>query len=91
MIDSNRPLRVLDKAIGGELGRGNLGLVMSRHGTGKLAVLTSIAIDHAMDSRNTLHVAVGKSLGDVRAYHDEVYAEILRTLGLPAVFFNVEA
>ncbi len=82
MIDTNRPLRVLDRAIGGGLGVGNLGVIMSRHGTGKTAVLTSIALDHAMDRRNTLHVAVGKSVSDIRAYHDEVYQEIVKSLDL---------
>ena len=80
--EGNRPLRVLDRAMGGGLGYGNLGVVMSRHGTGKVAVLTSIAIDHALDGRNTLHVAIGKSASDIRAFHDEVLHEILKSLDL---------
>ena len=81
--DVNRPLRVFDKAIQGGLGYGNIGVIMSRHGTGKVAVLTSIAIDRAMDGLNTLHVAVGKSVSDVRAFHDEVLHEIITSLHLP--------
>lgn len=82
MVDTNRPMRVLDKMIQGGLGRGNIGVISSRHGTGKVAVLTSIAIDHAMDGRNTLHVVVGKSVNDIRAYHDEVFEETVRSLGM---------
>ena len=46
LTDANRPLRVLDKVLEGGLGLGNVGVVMARHGLGKVAVLTSIAIDH---------------------------------------------
>lgn len=81
--DANRPLRVLDKVLAGGLGAGNVGVVMARHGAGKVAVLTSIAIDHAMDGRNALHVSVGKSVTSVRAFHDEVVHEILESLDLP--------
>ncbi|MEM7167603.1 MAG: hypothetical protein AAF581_19275 [Planctomycetota bacterium] len=82
LTDANRPMRVLDKVLHGGLGAGNLGVIMARHGTGKLAVLTSIAIDHAMDSRNTLHVALGQTLSDIRAYHDEVLHGIAGSLDL---------
>lgn len=83
LTDANRPLRVLDKVLKGGLGPGNIGVVMARHGTGKLAVLTSIALDHAMDKRNTLHVGINESVADVRAYHDEVLNEIMESLDLP--------
>lgn len=83
LTDANRPLRVLDKVLQGGLGTGNLGLIMARHGMGKLAVLTSIAIDHAMDGRNTLHVSLGESAGNLRALHDEVLHGILQSLDLP--------
>ncbi len=80
LTDANRPLRVLDKVLQGGLGLGNVGVVMARHGLGKVAVLTSIAIDHAMDGRNALHVSVGKPMSSVRAFHDEVVHEILNSL-----------
>ena len=81
-IDANRPLRVLDKALSGGLGVGNLGVICARHGTGKVAVLMSIAIDKAMDQKPVLHVTVGDSVADVRAYRDEVLEEIEKSLGI---------
>ncbi len=83
LADQNRPLRVFEKVLGGGLGKGNLGVVMSRHGTGKVALLTSIALDHAMDGKNALHVALGKSVSSVRAFDDEVLEEILTSLDVP--------
>jgi len=82
LTDANRPLRALDKVIQGGLGKGNIGVLTSRHGTGKVAVLTSIAVDHAMDGRNVLHVALNESISDIRAYDDEVFDEIATSLGL---------
>ncbi len=81
VTESNRPLRVLDRALQGGLGTGNLGLLMSRHGTGKVAILTSMGIDHAMDGRNALHVAVGKTVRDIRALHDQVYEAMVAAFG----------
>ena len=43
--DRNRPLRVFEKILNGGLGRGNIGVVMSSHGTGKLAVMTCVTVD----------------------------------------------
>ena len=83
LADQNRPLRVFEKTLGGGLGNGNLGVVMSRHGTGKVALLTSIALDHAMDGKPALHVALGKSVSSVRAFDDEVLGEILNSLDVP--------
>ncbi|MEE9391991.1 MAG: hypothetical protein V3W41_05760 [Planctomycetota bacterium] len=80
--DANRPLRVFEKALNGGLGEGNIGVLMSRTGTGKLAVMTSIAIDHALGGQQTLHVALNESISDVRAYDDEVLHEMLERLGV---------
>ncbi|MCI0651858.1 MAG: hypothetical protein L0Z55_08235 [Planctomycetes bacterium] len=77
LSEANRPLRVLDKLMQGGLGAGNIGVVMSRHGTGKMAVLTSIALDHAIHERNVLCVFLDRSVDEVRAYHDEILAEII--------------
>ena len=82
LANTNRPMRVFEKILGGGLAAGNIGVIMSRHGTGKHAVLTSITLDHAMDSKNTLHVAINQSVSDVRAYDDSVLAEILNSLNV---------
>ena len=74
--ESNRPLRSFERMLKGGLGAGHVGAIVSPHGTGKNAILTSIAIDQAMAGNAVLHVAVGKSVSDVRAYHDEILTMI---------------
>lgn len=91
--DHNRPLRVFEKTLNGGLGRGNLGVIMSSHGTGKLAVMTGITVDRAMSGSNVLHVALGKSVSDVRAYRDEILNRIEESLALQdraEILTNVE-
>ncbi len=79
----NRPLKTFFKVIQGGLGEGNMGLLMSRHGTGKASVLVSLSVDHAMEGKNSLHVAVGKSVRDVRSHHDQVFRQLVGSLNLP--------
>jgi len=47
-INERSPLRVFEKSIHGGLGKGNLGVVMSRAGVGKTALLIGIALDDLM-------------------------------------------
>ena len=79
----NRPLRVFEKVLGGGLGAGNIGVLSSRHGTGKEAILTLVAIDHSMEKKNALHVTLDRSVSDVRAYRDEILEEIEKSLDIP--------
>ena len=55
---------------------------MSRHGTGKAAVLSCIALDHAMSEFNTLHAVYGKSVNDIRAFDDEVLNAMIEHYGI---------
>ena len=80
LSEANRPLRVFDKVMQGGLGAGNIGVLMARVGTGKIGVMTCIAIDHAINQRHVLHVSLGKSVEDVRVYHDEVLHEFMSQL-----------
>lgn len=80
--DANRPMRVFEKVLQGGLGAGNVGVVMSRHGTGKAAVLASITIDQAMHGTNCLHVVYGQGVADVRAFDDEILQELCKSLNI---------
>jgi hypothetical protein len=74
--EANRPMRAFERVLKAGLGAGNIGIMVSPHGTGKNAILTSIAIDQAMSGQNVLHIAIGKSVSDIRAYHDEILSKI---------------
>jgi KaiC/GvpD/RAD55 family RecA-like ATPase len=51
------PLRVFDESIGGGLGRGNLGVLVSRRGVGKTACLVHLATDKLLRGEHVIHVS----------------------------------
>lgn len=80
--ESNRPLRVFERVLQGGLGKGNIGVIAARHGTGKVAVLMSIALDKAIQGHSVLQVSTERSVAELRAYRDEVLNEMERSLNL---------
>lgn len=66
------PLRALgleDKA-----GKGvkSMGLIMSRAGLGKTAILVQFALDCILQGNKVLHVSIGESIDKTRAWYDDI-------------------
>lgn len=78
-INERSPLRVFENSIHGGLGKGNLGVVMSRAGVGKTACLIGIALDDLMRSRKVLHIAFGDSVEHVREFYNEIFEDLRQT------------
>ncbi len=78
-VNDRSPLRVFEKSIRGGLGKGNLGVVMSRAGVGKTAFLIGVALDDLMRGRNVLHVSSKDSVDHVREFYEEIFNEIRRS------------
>lgn len=70
------PLRVLDRAIRGGLGKGHLGVIMAPEGVGKSACLVQIGLDALLRQRSVLHVAVGQSVEHVSTRYDALFDEL---------------
>ena len=79
-INERSPLRVFEKSIHGGLGKGNLGVVMSRAGVGKTAFLIDIALDDLMRGRKVLHVSFNESLDHVKEFYDEIFEDLKRSM-----------
>jgi hypothetical protein len=77
-INERSPVRVLEASIHGGLGRGNVGVIIARHGVGKTAFLVGIALDDLMRGRNVLHVSLDQSSDKVRAFYEEVFMDLAR-------------
>jgi hypothetical protein len=60
----------------GGLGRGNIGVVASRPGVGKTAMLVQIALDDLLRDRKVLHVSLEHAVDHVRAYYDELFHDL---------------
>ena len=86
-------LRVFERSIHGGLGKGNLGVVMSRAGVGKTAFMIGIALDDLMRERKVLHVNLNDSAEKVREFYDEVFHDLAESANLEnraAVHLGVE-
>jgi len=81
-MNERSPLRVFENSIHGGLGKGNIGVVMSRAGVGKTAFLVGVALDDLMRGRKVLHVALSDTVEHVREFYDEIFHDIRRTSGL---------
>ncbi len=70
------PLRVFEESIGGGLGRGNLGVLVSRHGVGKTACLVHLATDKLFRGQHVIHVSFSGNVEHVINWYKEVFQEV---------------
>jgi archaellum biogenesis ATPase FlaH len=92
-VNERSPMRVFEKSMHGGLGRGNVGLVVSKHGVGKTPVLVQIALDDLLRDRKVLHISHEHAVDHVRAYYDEIFHDLAVTSkleGPEAVKLDVE-
>ena len=59
-LNERNPLRLFEHSIHGGLGRGNIGVVVARHGIGKTAFLVGSPSTTLMRGRKVLHVSLGQ-------------------------------
>lgn len=76
------PLRVLDRAIRGGLGKGRLGVLLAAAGVGKSACLVQIGLDALLRKRAVLHLAIGRSVEHVAARYEAQFDELARGVAL---------
>ena len=89
-LNSVSPLRVFDEAINGGLGRGNLGVIVSRHGIGKTACLVHLATDKLFKGESVIHVSFSGNVEHVINWYKEVFREIaeLQSLDDATLVYN---
>jgi hypothetical protein len=85
-INERSPIRVLEASIHGGLGRGNIGVVMARHGVGKTAFLVGVAMDDLMRGRKVLHISLDHPIAKVRDYYDEIFMDLTHAKELEGVW-----
>lgn len=70
------PMRILQKATRGGLGKGNLGVFMARAGVGKTACLIHVALDSLFKKQKVVHVGIGVSVQKVRVWYKEILSDL---------------
>ena len=81
-LNERNPLRLFEHSIHGGLGRGNIGVVVARHGIGKTAFLVGIALDDAMRGRKAMHVSLDKTVDHLREFYDEIFMDLAHSAHL---------
>ena len=68
----NNPLRALglEEKVKGD--NQSMGLVMSRAGLGKTAILVQIALDSMLRGNKVLHVSIGESIDKARSWYNDI-------------------
>jgi replicative DNA helicase len=70
------PLRILQKATRGGLGKGNLGVFMARAGVGKTACLIHVALDSLFKNQKAVHVGIGESVEEIQVWYREILSDL---------------
>jgi len=72
------PLRILEKSIHGGVGRGNIGVIAARKGTGKTACLVHIATDQLFQSKHVIHVSFSGRTDHIISWYEDIFGEIAK-------------
>ena len=73
-------LKILGESPGKELGRGNLGVLMSRAGVGKTACLIHIAFDKLFRNEKLVHISLEDLPEKVSSYYNVIFSELFNAL-----------
>lgn len=66
------PIRLLDRALNGGLGRGNFGVVLSRAGVGKTGLLINLALDRLLQGQRVLHISTKEPVEHLCAFYEQL-------------------
>ncbi len=70
------PLRILEKTTHGGLGKGSIGVVAAKKGTGKTAFLVHLATDQLFQGRHVIHVSYAGKTDHIIDWYEEIFEEI---------------
>jgi len=72
------PLRVLERSRRGELGKGNLGVLIAGAGLGKTSCLIHIAFDRIFRGEKFVHVSLRDSPEKIASYYEIIFSDLIR-------------
>lgn len=75
-LTKNSPLRILENATHGGLGKGNIAVIASKRGIGKTACLVHIATDKLMQGKNVIHVSFSTRTDHIINWYEDIFKEI---------------
>lgn len=77
---ASSPLKFLEESMGKGLGKGNLGVLISRPGLGKTACLIHIALHKVFSREKMVHVSLKESPEKVNSYYRVIHSDLVNAL-----------
>ena len=77
LIDKS-PVRLFEKAAGGTLKSGEAGLISSKKGLGKTAVLVQFGVDYLLQSKDIVHASFNQKSANVIGWYESIFNEIAK-------------
>ncbi len=75
-LTKKSPLRILENATSGGLGKGNIAVIASKQGIGKTACLVHIATDKLMRDKHVIHVSYSSRTDHIINWYEDIFKEI---------------
>ena len=82
LIDKS-PVRLFEKAAGGTLESGETGLISSKKGLGKTAVLVQFVVDYLLQGKATVHASFHPKSANVIGWYESIFNEIAKKKNIP--------
>ena len=79
------PVRIFERAIGGGLGDGKMGVVLSRRGVGKTGFLIGLAVDQLLQGRKVLYISTKESVEHINNFFDQIFHAMAASLDMDQV------
>ncbi len=79
------PVRIFEKVIGGGLGAGNLGVVLSRPGVGKTGFLIGLAVDQLLQGKKVLYISTQEPVEHISAFFEQLFQSMSKVLEMDNV------
>ena len=76
------PLKILEKSSHKELGKGNLGVLISRAGVGKTSCLIHVALDRLFRKGKIVHVSLKDTPEKVISYYNVICLDVFKSLDM---------
>jgi len=84
-LSERSPVRIFERAIGGGLGVGKIGVVISRPGVGKTGFLIGLAIDHLLQDKKVLYISTKESVEHINAFFDQIFRAMAEALDMKEI------
>jgi len=72
------PLRILEKSMGGGLGKGNIGVLAARKGVGKTACLVHISTYSLFQDKPVIHISYSSRVDYIINRYEDIFKEIAK-------------